>query len=141
MKMLVRRGNVRFTEGAVHALASNFDQGIMQLLLDRKYDIKVPALIKATVTNRKSGSYVMGLLLELSKDVVLTDDLVEVAAENNESGKDILELLLHKENIQIADGAVAAIAKRFDAEVMKLLPDGRGDIKITEEVVKAAAGN
>ncbi|KAH8679043.1 hypothetical protein BGZ60DRAFT_513281 [Tricladium varicosporioides] len=140
VRALVQGGNIRFTRRAVHALARNFDREIMQLLLDRNSDIKVSqALIKATAANRKSGGYVMGLLLELSEDIVLTDDLVNVAAKNKESGKDIIELLLHKETIQIADGAVVAIAKQFDAKVLRLLLDVCRDIKIAEEIVKVAA--
>jgi hypothetical protein len=52
-------------------------------------------------------------------------------------------LLFKSENVQIADGSVAAIAKGFkvNAKVIKLLLDRRGDFKITVEVVKAAAGN
>jgi hypothetical protein len=138
----IRRGDVQFTEGAVHALASNFDEGMMKLLLDRNDGIKVThELVKAAAANQKNGNYIMRLLLKSSDDIVLTPDLVEVAARNGEGGRDIIELLLRKEHIKIADGAVAEITKRFDAEVMRLLPDERGDIKITKEVVKAVAGS
>src|SRR5205814_4121110 len=99
------------------------------------------SLMKAAAANRKSGVDVIRLLLKSSDDIVLTADLVEVAVENREHRKDIMELLLQEEHIKIADGAVAAIAKWFDAEVITLLPDERGNIKITEEVVAAAAGN
>jgi D-tyrosyl-tRNA(Tyr) deacylase len=87
----------------------------------------------------------MRLLLKSSDDIVLTADLVEVAAENKESGGDIIKLLLWRENLQIAYGATGAIAKWFGVEIMRLLLDrqsGRGqedDVKITEEVVKTAA--
>jgi hypothetical protein len=138
----IRRGDVQFTEGAVHALASNFDEGMMKLLLDRNDGIKVThELMKAAAANQKNGNYIMRLLLKSSDDIVLTPDLVEVVARNGGSGRDIIELLLRKEHIKIADGAAAAIAKWFGAEVMRLLPDERGGIKITKEVVKAAAEN
>lgn len=140
MKRLVRRGNVRFTERALHALARNFDQGIIQLLLDKNGDIKVtPALLEATAANRKSGNYVMALLLEFEDDIALTMALVEVAAENKESGKDIIEVLLRKETIQIAENAVAVIVQRFDSEIMGLLVNGRGDINVTKNMVKELA--
>jgi hypothetical protein len=141
IERLIKRSNIQFTEAAVCTIAANFNEGIMKLLLEMNDSIKVThGLIKAAAANRKSGTYVMRLLLKSLDDLVLTPDLVEAAAENKDSCKEIIELLLRKENIQIADGAVAAIIKHFDAEVIKILPD-EGDIKITEETVKAVAGD
>jgi hypothetical protein len=75
--------HIRFTEAAVHALATNFNGEIIKLLLDRNDSIKVThALIKATAANWESGNYIMRLLVKLSGDIVLAADLVEVAAEN-----------------------------------------------------------
>jgi hypothetical protein len=78
MEMSVGRDDVQFTEGAVHAIARNFNEGMMKLLLDRNHGIKVThALIKATAANQNHGKYVMRLLLGSSSDVLLTADLVK----------------------------------------------------------------
>jgi hypothetical protein len=109
-------------------------------LLDRNDDIKIiHALIRATAANQESDNYVMRLLAKLPGNIILTADLIEVAAKNNENGEDIITLLLSRENVQIADGSEAAIAKGFDAKVMKLLLGRRGDdMMMTEEVVEMA---
>jgi hypothetical protein len=57
------------------------------------------------------------------------------------SGKEIIGLLLSRDNIKITERTATMTAERFDTEVIGLLPDGSGDIRITKEVVEAAAGN
>jgi hypothetical protein len=138
---LVKKGDPVFTEGAIHALVSNFDQGMVQLFLEKSGNIKVKhTLIKAAAANRKNGSYVMRLLLESAANLVILSDLIKVVADNGESGEDILGLLLRTEKVQLSDGALAAIVKRFGVKTIRLLPDGLGNIKITKKVVHAIYG-
>ncbi|KFZ01163.1 hypothetical protein V500_00867 [Pseudogymnoascus sp. VKM F-4518 (FW-2643)] len=142
MERYIMRDDIRFTEAAVHALATNFNEEIVKLLFDRKGDVKVThAMVRATAANRESGNFVMRLLAKIPGKIILTADLVEVAAKNKEKGEDIIMLLLASENVQIADGSEAAIVRSFDAKVMQLLLRRQGDdMTITDEVVKAAAG-
>ncbi|KAI9766642.1 MAG: hypothetical protein M1839_004797 [Geoglossum umbratile] len=141
MKRLVSGSDTVFTEGAVHQIARSFDGEMMRLLLARNDCIIVtPSLTKAAAENRKNGDSVVRSLLDHSKDIELTADLVEVAAKNQESGKEVIELLLRKD-IKIKDGAVAAIAHNFDAQMVRLLPESQEGIKVTELVVKEVVGN
>jgi hypothetical protein len=64
MRILMKRGDVQFTEGAIHALARYFNYGAMQLLLKNNDVSIIHGLIKETAANQKSGNYIMGLLLE-----------------------------------------------------------------------------
>jgi hypothetical protein len=143
MERYIMRDDIRFTEAAVQALATNFNEEIVKLLLERKDDVEVThAMVRATAANQESGNFVMRLLAKIPGNIILTADLMEVAAKNKEKGEDIIMLLLTSENVQIADGLEAAIAGNFDAKVMQLLLRRQGDdMTITDEVVKAAAGN
>ncbi|OBS15059.1 hypothetical protein FPOA_14076 [Fusarium poae] len=76
----------------------------------------------------------------------VNEKVLERAAGNIESGKEILALLFDKrgDEIQITEGVVEAAAGNIISgkEILALLLDKRGDeIQITESVVKAAAGN
>jgi formylmethanofuran dehydrogenase subunit D len=134
MEALIKRGDVQFTEAAVQALATYFNERIMQLLLE-KNSIKVThALVKATAANQNYGDFVMRLLLESLDEILLTADLVNVIARNKERGNDIMELLLRKQGIQIADSAMVAMVKIFDAKVLRLLPYEQGAFRVTEKV-------
>ncbi|EHK19922.1 uncharacterized protein TRIVIDRAFT_122435, partial [Trichoderma virens Gv29-8] len=78
-----------------------------------------------------------------SKDIVVTEEMIEkaaikLAARNRESGRDVIELMLHNANTNISEGAVAEIALRFSVETMMLLLNSREDVKITEMVIDAA---
>jgi hypothetical protein len=79
--------------------------------------------------------------VDTRNSVEITAELVEVAAENEVSGKEVICLLLSRNNTKIAERAVVMIAERFDTEVIGLLPDGRGDIRITKAIVEAVADN
>ncbi|KAH0538913.1 hypothetical protein FGG08_004504 [Glutinoglossum americanum] len=69
----------------------------------------------------------------------LMADLVEAAAENKESGKGVVELLLRRQDIRITAGAVAVIARNSGVWAVRSLPRGRGGIRVTEDVAKAVA--
>jgi ankyrin repeat protein len=142
MKRFANRGDVQFDGGALRALASSFGGDMMQHLLDRGHKVDVTHdLIKETISNRRNGKYVMRVILCQWNHAVLTAELVESAAENSEGGKDMLEMLLRKQHVNITEEAFAAIARYFDAQLLSSIPDGQGDIKVTEKVVEAAAAN
>ncbi|KAK2061333.1 hypothetical protein LY76DRAFT_644041 [Colletotrichum caudatum] len=74
----------------------------------------------------------------------MTRVVIKAAAANEESGKDIMALLLDKrgDNIQITKEIVKAAAENWGngQEIMALLLDKCGDdIQITKEIVRAAA--
>jgi hypothetical protein len=106
MELLLSRGDIHITESAVTAVAHKFDAKVVRLLLGRGCEIQI------------------------------TEAVVEAAAGNRRNGKEVMELLLSKSDIQVIEGTVTALSDRFNAEVIR-----RGDVQITEAVVEAAAGN
>ena len=140
MEALINKDDVVFSPEAILTVASDFNQGMMKLLLNNNNDIEVTtALIKAAAGNQRSGGYVIRLLLERRSDTVLTAELVQATAENKESGRDVIELLLQK-CIQITECAVEEIARRFDGNVMTFVLGQRGqDMQITDTVVEEVA--
>jgi ankyrin repeat protein len=146
LSLLLNRGrkNMRILDCVTEAAARNERNGkeVMALLLDQRGDqiTITEEVVKAAAWNRGSGKEIMALLLDRREDQIpITEEVVKVASWNRGSGKEIMALLLSRRG---AEGAVRYIAKYFDAEIMALLL-GRhgGQIPITEEVVKAAAGN
>jgi CheY-specific phosphatase CheX len=70
--------------------------------------------------------------------------VVNVAAGNWVSGKEVMQLLLEQKgaDIQITPQVVRAIAKCFDVKTMQmLLEQKRANIQITPQVVEVAAEN
>jgi hypothetical protein len=70
--------------------------------------------------------------------------VVEAAAGNWRKGKQVMALLLNRQDdqIQISSEAGIMICRKFDSETVKLLLDRRGDqIQVTEDVIKAVASN
>jgi ankyrin repeat protein len=140
MKKFANSGDVQFDEGALRALISCFGTDMMQHLLNKGHQFDVTHdLIKEIIANRMTGKFVMRAILHQWNDAVLTAELVKSAAEDSESGKDILEMLLRKQDINITEEAFAAIIRHFDAQLLSSVPDGKRDIKVTEKVVEAAA--
>ncbi|KAF2181720.1 hypothetical protein K469DRAFT_588829, partial [Zopfia rhizophila CBS 207.26] len=94
----------------------------------------------AWLTEFQSSSFTVGedRVVQAANNGVVGYNM-EVAAENEESGKDIMELLLREYDAQITDDAVLAIAERFDVEVIRLMMDERENVKVTERVIKKAA--
>ncbi|KAF2182447.1 HET-domain-containing protein [Zopfia rhizophila CBS 207.26] len=117
-------GKVKITEKVAKAAAGNIESGreVMALLLKQRGDkVKVTKeVVKAAAGNRRRGKEVMALLLEQRGDEVkVTEEVVRAAAGNLWSGKEVMALLLKQriEGFKITQGLV------------------------TEEMVKAAAGN
>jgi hypothetical protein len=115
------------------------------LIYLKKYKFKITeGVVKAAAKNWKSGEEIMTLLLDQKgDDIRITKEVVKAAADNWESSEEIMTLLLdQKGDVGITDDAVMEIARQFDKQMMTLLFKQKGeDIKITEEVVKAAAKN
>ncbi|RYO78032.1 hypothetical protein DL764_010156 [Monosporascus ibericus] len=88
---------------------------------------------------------VMALLLDQrSAEVKITEEVVKAAARNADSGKDVMALLFDQrgDSTIVTPRLVETLAESFDAFAMKKLLTYCGDeVKITEKVVKAAAGN
>jgi hypothetical protein len=64
VKLLLRRCDIKDTEGTVAVIARRFDAEAMALLLDRWKDIQISeSVLKAAAGNRVSGKEVMELLL------------------------------------------------------------------------------
>jgi formylmethanofuran dehydrogenase subunit D len=119
----------------------------MTLLLNQRgSEVKITEeVVKAAAGNWNKGKEVMALLLDQRGDEVkITEEVVKAAAGNWRSGKEVIALLLDQrsDRIIVTPQLVQALAKLFDALAMKKLLMQRGDeVKITKEVVKAAAGN
>ena len=148
--LLDRRGaDIQITEKVVQAAAENDRSGkeVVTLLLDRRgADVQIAKeAIKIIAEHFDQG--VMTLLLDQQgADVQITDKVVEAAAGNGRSGKDIITLLLDRRgaDVQITEGVIVAAAgnSRSGKDIITLLLDRRGaDIQITDKVVQAAAGN
>ncbi|RYP43836.1 hypothetical protein DL768_009643 [Monosporascus sp. mg162] len=140
---------MQITEKVVKTAAGNESSGkeVMALLLKQPGDeVKITEeVVKAAAGNESSGKEVMTLLLKQRGDEVkITEGVVKAAAGNETSGKEVMALLLdqHSDAIIITPQLVQEIARVFDALFMEKLLSYCGDrVKITEEVVKAAAGN
>ena len=70
--------------------------------------------------------------------------MAKAAVGNWQNGEEVMALLLEKrvEGFEITQGPITELARSFSANSMALLLKKRGgEVKITEEVVMAAAGN
>ncbi|KAK4457483.1 putative het domain protein [Cladorrhinum samala] len=144
-----RGEEVQLSEKVVEAVAMYGRSGkkVMAVLLDKRgAEVKVTEeVVKAAAKNRDTGKEVMALLLDRrSGEVYLTEGVVTAAAGNEYSGKEVLALLLSQRDvtIKVTPKLVETLAESFDASAMdKLLRRCGNEVRITEEVVKAAAGN
>ncbi|KAI9862990.1 MAG: hypothetical protein M1813_004163 [Trichoglossum hirsutum] len=137
MQLLLGRGDVHLTDGAVAAILRQFGVEVVELLL-RRNDIEIREDIVKAIA-RRFDTKIMRPLLEKRGHVEVTEVVVEAAAGNRNNGKKVMELLLSNVGFQITQGVVAAIARHFDASMMGLLLS-KG-IPVTEAVVEAAAIN
>ncbi|KAK2590746.1 hypothetical protein QQS21_011558 [Conoideocrella luteorostrata] len=114
LKLLLRHSSVHFPEDAVAMVAARFGPEMMKIWLSSNEDIKVTEMIfEAAMGNRLSGGEISTLLLEHQHQA-----------------------------FQITKEAVNTIATQFGRGTMAALLENRGqDVHITEEVMRAAAGN
>ena len=94
----------------------------------------------------KHGSCGVISVLITNKLTEITEKVVEAAAGIEDSGTEVMRLLLDRrgDDVKITEKVVEAAAGNANngKEVMTLLLDRRGDdVKITEKVVEAVAGN
>jgi predicted nucleic acid-binding protein len=148
--LLKERGKeVQITERVVKTAAGNSGSGeeVMALLLkEREKEVQISEeIVKAAAGNSSSGEEVIALLLkERGKEVKITEGVVKAAAGNYSSGKRVMALLLKQQAQSIIDPTqiVTELARSFDEKCLVLLLIERGnEIQISEEIVKAAAGN
>ncbi|KAI4157359.1 MAG: hypothetical protein LQ342_008341 [Letrouitia transgressa] len=134
------------------SLAAKQKGVVLEVLLKHERNIKF-AITDDIVRDiaRTHHCTTMTLLLDRrGADVQITEGVVQAAAGNDGSGKEIITLLLDRRgaDIQIIEKVVQAAAgnnwrgKESGEEIITLLLDRRGaDVQITEKVVQAAARN
>ncbi|KAF1966557.1 ankyrin [Bimuria novae-zelandiae CBS 107.79] len=98
------------------------------------------------IATRNGSCASLTKLLALNHRIRITQEMVVAAAGNEDSGKEVMALLLDKRgaDVQITQEVVVAAAGNYSSgkEVMALLLDKRGDdVQIAQEVFVAAAKN
>lgn len=63
----------------------------------------------------------MDILIKQDKEIVISAEIVQVAAGNKESGFELMEMLLQGRKTTVADEAVPVIASLFGKQITKLL--------------------
>ena len=100
--------------------------------------------LQVAAKNTNRGKELVACFLDRGDEVKITNEVVSRAAGNKGSGKDVMALLLERGIDKFAMSArlVAEMARSFGQTCVALLLERRGDqVKITEQVVKAAAEN
>ncbi|WAO92355.1 HET domain-containing protein [Fusarium falciforme] len=135
------------TPGLVQTLTKSFNALAMTKLLDQRGpEVKITEeVIEAAAGNHWNGKEVMALLLDQrGSSVKITEQVAKAAVRNSSTGIAVMALLLDRcgDGIIVTPGLVQTLTKSFNALAMTKLLDQRGpEVKITEEVVKAAAGS
>ncbi|KAH8665926.1 heterokaryon incompatibility protein-domain-containing protein [Tricladium varicosporioides] len=98
------------------------------------------------VAKWESAREVADFLERRGGEVKITEAVVEAAARNWKSGKEVIAFLLERRGgeFKITEDVLKAAAGNWESgtEVIVLLLEERGgEVKITEDVLKAAAGN
>jgi ankyrin repeat protein len=118
--------------------------GTMGIILSRNPEVKVTEdVVKIAAGNKQSGEEILSLLLDRRQEEVrVTEEVVKAAAENEISGREILSLLLDgRAQVLMTEGLTAAIAGYANAIHITQLLERRLEVKVTETVVRAVAGN
>jgi hypothetical protein len=126
------------------AAVENFHYGkeVMALLLTQRADVPITEEMVVGIVRRMDETVVAILLEQRGADVQITEEVVEAAAGNWKSGRNVTTLLLNYQetDLQITKGMIMAAANNGGdgKEVMTLLLDRRGaNAQIAEEVVIA----
>ncbi|SPO04568.1 related to ankyrin [Cephalotrichum gorgonifer] len=132
-------------------IAIRFDIGWLARLLLDQMSTSLSETFQDDCLTRAAGSYGSRALKELlnhdtMRRIRVTDEVVQEAARNWASGKEMMELLLEKrgDEVEITNEVVkeAAMNGLWNKEIIELLLEKRGDdFRITNEVVEAAAWN
>ncbi|KAF2464838.1 HET-domain-containing protein [Lindgomyces ingoldianus] len=139
--LLQKRGSeVKVTERIVKAAARNTGSGkeVMNFLHKQRGEEVVRAAAQ-------SGKEAMEFLLQQrGSKVKITEEVVKAAARSLVEGQEVIDLLLQQQPKawEITEGLVTELTKSFNTSSIEILLRKRGsEIRVTEEVVKAAAGN
>ncbi|KAF3070398.1 EF-hand superfamily Ca2+-modulated protein [Daldinia childiae] len=114
-------------------------------ILKRRPDIPIPeAIISDVVNDEFHGDELIEALFNHDPSIVVSEDNLVAAAQNNGRGTKILKFLIqHVDRIRITPRVVAAAAanKSLGNELVSLLLAGILDLHIEDTVLEAAAGN
>jgi hypothetical protein len=123
-------------------ISTTEDQEMMASLPNQiRHNIQIRANVVRIM--KRSGKKMLPLLLGLKEDnVLVTEEAVKAAAEDDYQGEEIMTLLLDQRGnkIKITEEVLIEAAWSKTTKVMELLLDRRGDeVKMTEKVLEAAA--
>jgi F0F1-type ATP synthase delta subunit len=145
MKLLIQKGTVEIpiAEAIVLAIVRNFDQEVMECLLDGPGvgTSDTQDIFKAAAANYTDGENLIAVLLERFKaEVSITESIIKAVVGNSGQGKEIIVLLLdqHGLDISVTKGVVESAAANFQhgKDIMKLLINKtRSGMPITEATV------
>ncbi|UKZ79092.1 hypothetical protein TrVFT333_006842 [Trichoderma virens FT-333] len=76
-----------------------------------------------------------------SKDIVVTEEMIEKAASQGVAGYSNLKTLIKKHGIHFTEAAICAAAKYFDQGVVRIMLDRDTSLGITPALIRAAATN
>lgn len=143
--LLQQRGEgFQITEGALQTAAAkqgNADN-VKSLLTCNSPDQITNEVIRAAITNRRSGLGVLKILLRYpAVEIEITDRVIIAVANNQENGIFMLEMLLQTSNVKITNDGVKTAASRGQVGkvIMKLLLERRSlNTNFANELVKIA---
>jgi hypothetical protein len=171
MEELAESENIKFGEGSVEAVAQFFGREILRSILRRHPGIQITKrMVVAAAKNQQSGPGNMKELLKYSNNVQVDAELITEVAKNNICGQEIIGVFVDSDKINLMEDAVvvvinefhvdvvqlvfsrmnfivtekifvAVVQKRGNTKIVELLLARNADIRITEAVVTAAAGN
>ncbi|UKZ63248.1 uncharacterized protein TrAtP1_004476 [Trichoderma atroviride] len=140
--LLDKRGrNIKITEGILESTVANRQCGraVLALLLKRRGNkIRITESVVEEAAKRGSIETMSLLLDERGRNIKITEDILIFALKYNE--RELLALLLKRE----AEITEAVLIKGLNLDRLKhldLILDHSDEIKITEEMVQAAARN
>ncbi|KAL4965602.1 uncharacterized protein BDV14DRAFT_53210 [Aspergillus stella-maris] len=135
------------SENVVKVAASNQQSGydLVVLLICRcEWDIFTDEVLKAAMTNTQSGRQTITLLVHQSTEstIHITESLIRIASATH--ADDVLAMLFSSQriNLQIQQKALELMCLLFNFRLVDLLLEQyKGQVKITDEVIAAAAAN
>ncbi|KAI9661048.1 MAG: hypothetical protein M1821_009375 [Bathelium mastoideum] len=142
-----RREEVQIPDKVFHITTTNLRNRyeMMELLLERQArTVPVASWLMQLIARSFEARCMAALVKERGDEVSITEEVVKAAAGNGKNGQETMDLLLewHARNLPITSSLIGRITRSFDAGYMAILLKKWGDeVSITEEVVKAAAGN
>jgi hypothetical protein len=144
-----QQAEVKITEEVVKVAAGNPTEGtkLMRLLFERRgEEVQITEdVMKVAAGNKKCARPLLNLFLgQEGREVMLTEKVIQAALSNESGGIDTVELLLvkHAERFVVTEGLILELAMCFRPTLLgHLIQQRRKDIEVTDQVLKAAAGN